>query len=107
MVDGRGRHRQRGRAVPCRDPGPVVQVLVRGGQAPQRPGGRDERPEPFRPLTRGVGGDGDERPEGRVEPIDPVEVVLGHLERGRVPPADPVPEFLCGEVVEFEHGPRA
>ena len=88
------------------DPGGEVEVLDRGGQAPERTGPvgrrRAERGGSLAGLLGGVVHEGTDV----VEPLDAVEVVLGQLERGRLAATDERPLLERGQVVQVGHVPE-
>jgi len=91
------------------DPGDHVEVLNRDGHAGQRrqvggvarPGHRLLR---FAGLIAGqLGGDGVERPDVGVEPLDAVQVVGGDLYGGQFAAADGGGQLQHGQVMNLGH----
>ena len=88
------------------DAGGEVEVLDRGGQAPERAGTVGwHGAQGGGSLTGLLGGVVHEGADV-VEPLDAVEVVLNQLERGRLAAADERPLLEGGQVVELGHAPN-
>ncbi len=98
--------RHQARAEPGANSAALPQVLVAGGKPPERRRLRHGGRHLLGPLERAVARDGDEGSELGVQPVDPVEVVLGRIPRGHGSPLQLLPEFEGGQLMEFGHVPR-